>query len=249
LDVELCNFTFLKDMKHIHYILAKGLGKVGNKKLDLLFGNEPHVKMIKNQIIPSIAVEKDDVLFLGFGNKRENVLNSLGRIRSRLGHHENPQLTGWDFLWVVDFPLFEENDGVISSTHHPFTSPHEDDLERLYTDPLSVRGLHYDIVLNGCEIGGGSIRIHDPTVQEKVLTILKSNKEQFAHLFEAFSYGCPPHGGLALGLDRLMSLICKTKSIRDVIAFPKSMNGNEMMTGSPSEVSQEQLDELFLTLK
>lgn len=237
-------FISEKDYKYIYYINGKGLGKLTLKESKQLLGGNEEIKLIRKPV-PELGVTEDDILFLAYGNDKNQVLASLNKVRLEIGKRLNVE--GYNFLWVVDFPLLEKNqDGTISSTHHPFTSPHPDDVKLMETDPLSVRGLHYDVVLNGCEIGGGSIRIHNPDVQEAVMNIIGAKKETFAHLFEAFSYGCPPHGGIALGLDRLMSLICKTKSIRDVIAFPKSINGNESMTNAPGEVTEEQLKELHI---
>ena len=128
----------------------------------------------------------------------------------------------------------------LESAHHPFTAPHPDDLELLYTNPSAVRGLHYDLVLNGSEIGGGSIRINQSDVQEYVLAeILKEDASSFSYFLQLMSYGCPPHGGIALGLDRLLSIMCGAKHIRDVIAFPKSVNGKDLLTGGPSYVSDK----------
>lgn len=237
-------FLKTENYKYVYYINGVGLGKLSNKESGRLTLNEENIKIYKKEL-PELGIGVDDILIIGYGNNKKQVLSSLNRVRLEIGKILN--IEGYNFLWVVDFPLFEENDdGTISSTHHPFTSPHQDDVNELENNPLGVRGLHYDIVLNGCEIGGGSIRIHNPQVQEQVMKIIGAKKETFAHLFEAFSYGCPPHGGIALGLDRLMSLICKTKSIRDVIAFPKSMNGNESMTSAPSEVNEEQLKEVHI---
>lgn len=128
----------------------------------------------------------------------------------------------------------------LESAHHPFTAPHPDDAELLYTNPAAVRGLHYDLVLNGAEVGGGSIRINQSEVQEYVLDrILKEDVTSFAYFLQLMSYGCPPHGGIALGLDRLLSIMCGTKHIRDVIAFPKSVNGKDLLTGGPSYITDK----------
>jgi aspartyl-tRNA synthetase len=162
----------------------------------------------------------------------------------------------FDFLWVVDFPLlsFDKEQNRWYSTHHPFTAPVAEDIALLKTEPRKVRGQHYDIVVNGVELGGGSIRIHQPEVQktvfEEVLQIPpEETKLRFGYMLEAFRYGAPPHGGIALGFDRLVAILCGTPSIRDVIAFPKTAKGTCLMTESPSPVSARQLRELHIEVK
>jgi aspartyl-tRNA synthetase len=162
----------------------------------------------------------------------------------------------FDFLWVIDFPLlsFDKEQNRWYSSHHPFTAPVAEDVPMLKTDPRKVRGQHYDIVVNGVELGGGSIRIHQPdlqkTVFEDVLQISpEETKLRFGYLLEAFRYGAPPHGGIALGFDRLIAILCGTPSIRDVIAFPKTAKGTCLMTDSPSPVSPRQLRDLHIELK
>jgi aspartyl-tRNA synthetase len=160
----------------------------------------------------------------------------------------------WNFSWVTDFPLFEETeDGRIVAAHHPFTSPDPGDLERLERDPISVRARAYDLVLNGNEIAGGSIRIHRSDIQSRVFRALGLSEEdaraKFGFLLEAFRYGPPPHGGVAAGLDRLAMLLCGAESLRDVIAFPKTQKGTDLMTDAPSVVARRQLDELAIALK
>ena len=162
----------------------------------------------------------------------------------------------YDFLWVVDFPLlsFDKEQNRWYSTHHPFTAPVAEDISLLQTDPRKVRGQHYDIVVNGVELGGGSIRIHQPEVQKTVFEeVLKippdETKLRFGYMLEAFRYGAPPHGGIALGFDRLVAILCGTPSIRDVIAFPKTAKGACLMTESPSPVSPRQLRDLHIEVK
>ncbi|HTB84591.1 MAG TPA: aspartate--tRNA ligase [Candidatus Sulfotelmatobacter sp.] len=162
----------------------------------------------------------------------------------------------FNFLWVVEFPLlgFDREQNRWYSSHHPFTAPVAEDVPLLKTDPKKVRGQHYDIVVNGVELGGGSIRIHQPDVQKTIFEELlaippEETKLRFGYMLEAFRYGAPPHGGIALGFDRLCAILCGTTSIRDVIAFPKTAKGTDLMTSSPSSVSAKQLRELYIEVK
>ncbi|KAF7729113.1 hypothetical protein EC973_004881 [Apophysomyces ossiformis] len=184
----------------------------------------------------------------------------MGRVRLHLAEllHKKGLLTydnDYKFLWVESFPLFTPDEQGIrtwQSTHHPFTAPFDDDIHLLATKPAMVRGQHYDLVLNGMEIGGGSIRIHSPVMQtfilEKVLQLEKHEYSRFDHLIDALGGGCPPHGGIALGFDRLMAILCDSSSIRDVIAFPKAAGGKDFVVNSPSEVLPAQLNEYGLKL-
>ncbi|KAI8143086.1 tRNA synthetases class II-domain-containing protein [Fennellomyces sp. T-0311] len=203
-------------------------------------------------------------------HKRERYLyggNTLmGRVRLYLSNvlQEKGLLkldpTMYKFLWIESFPLFspdEQNVRTWQATHHPFTAPFDQDIPLLTTDPAKVRGQHYDLVLNGMEIGGGSIRIHSPVMQKVIFDnvlqasdslLEKHEYQRFDHLVDALSSGCPPHGGIALGFDRLMSILCNASSIRDVIAFPKAAGGKDLVVNSPSEVSPSQLKEYHLEL-
>ena len=205
-----------------------------------------------NQIIERFDA-KDDNLILLIADTERNANKALAPLRCRLAkdlklYDEN----AFEFVWVVDFPLLEwnEDEKRYDSLHHPFTAPAPEDLQRLDSDPANVRSQAYDIVVNGCEIGGGSIRIHDPKIQQKVFDLLKISKKQaqdrFGFFLKALKYGAPPHGGIALGLDRLIMLLTGTDNIRDVIAFPKTQRGQCLLTDAPSEVDQKQLDELNL---
>jgi aspartyl-tRNA synthetase len=186
----------------------------------------------------------------------------LGRIRLHCAEllQKRGKLTidskRFDFLWVIEFPLlsFDKEMNRWYSSHHPFTSPVEEDIEFLESDPKKVRGQHYDLVVNGVELGGGSIRIHQPELQrtifEKVLQLPEDViKARFGYMLEAFRYGCPPHGGIALGFDRLIAILCGTLSIRDVIAFPKTAKGTCLMTDSPGIADNRQLRDLHIQLR
>ncbi len=169
----------------------------------------------------------------------------MGKIRLAMADHLESEgvpirSDGFHFLWVVDFPLFlKDEEGRLESAHHPFTAPHPADVDLLYQSPSDVRGQHYDLVLNGSEIGGGSIRIHQPDIQQYVLDqLLQVDPSSLQHLIHALQCGCPPHGGIALGLDRLMAILCGASSIRDVIAFPKGFAGQDIMSGAPAAISE-----------
>ena len=212
----------------------------------------------KKALVEKLKIQDGDLILFG-ADKREIVWDVLGRIRlivadilKKDGKLVIPE-EQWNFLWVVDFPLmtFDRESNRYLSTHHPFTSAVEEDIPFLDTDPHKVRGQHYDIVLNGVELGGGSIRIHQPDVQKKVFEdVLKIPAEvaqsRFGYMLQAFRYGAPPHGGIALGFDRLMAILCGTSNIRDVIAFPKTAKAVDLMTNSPGDVEPKQLRDLHI---
>jgi aspartyl-tRNA synthetase len=207
-----------------------------------------------NGIMARTGAENGDLVF--FGADKANVVNeSMGALRTRLGHDRGLASGDWRPLWVVDFPMFEHDPhtGRWVALHHPFTAPKEDQLERLESDPGGVESRAYDLVLNGTEVGGGSIRIHREEVQRRVFRLLKITDEEadarFGFLLKALKYGCPPHGGIAFGLDRLVMLMTGSHSIRDVMAFPKTQTASCLLTDAPSAVDEAQLHELALRIR
>ncbi len=239
---------------------AKGLAYI--KVNELAKGREglqsPILKFLPDEVVDSImqrvGAEDGDLVF--FGADKTHVVNeSLGALRVKLGQDCDLLEGDWKPVWVVDFPMFEwdEQNKRWSSLHHPFTAAKEDHLSLLDSDPAACNSRAYDMVLNGTEIGGGSIRIHRAEVQEKVLKLLgigeEEAQEKFGFLLKALRYGCPPHGGLAFGLDRLVMLMAGASSIRDVMAFPKTQTAACQLTEAPSEVSMDQLRELSLRVR
>ena len=207
-----------------------------------------------NEAAALAGASKGDLLFF-VADEKYKALNILGRLRLEVARSRGliPE-DKWALLWVTHFPMFEysEEEQRLVAEHHPFTSPLDEDLDRLMTEPTKVHAKAYDIVLNGNELGGGSIRIHDQELQKNIFKLIglsqEEAEERFGFLLKAFEYGVPPHGGLAFGLDRVCMLLSKSESIRDVIAFPKVQNSSCLMTGCPDYVDQKQLDELGIEL-
>lgn len=239
---------------------AKGLAYIKINDLDA--GREglqsPILKFLPDEVVTAIlqrtAAETGDLVF--FGADKASVVNeSLGALRVKLGHDLNMVEHGWRPLWVVEFPMFEWDDKTQRwyALHHPFTAPRESDIDLLSNDPGKCLSRAYDMVLNGTELGGGSIRIHKTDVQQKVFEMLgisaEEAEEKFGFLLQALRYGCPPHGGLAFGLDRLAMLMTGSASIRDVMAFPKTQSAACLLTNAPSAVSDDQLKELNIRLR
>jgi aspartyl-tRNA synthetase len=205
-----------------------------------------------NQLMQNVQAETGDIIFFGAG-KVKIVNEAIGALRVKVAADLGQVKAGWAPLWVIDFPMFEKaSDGSLTSLHHPFTAP-ACDAEELEKDPLNSLSRAYDMVLNGTELGGGSIRINKPGMQEQVFKVLGIGKqeaeEKFGFLLGALSYGCPPHGGIAFGLDRLIMLMTNATSIRDVIAFPKTQSAACPLTDAPGAVSTKQLRELNIRLR
>lgn len=246
--------------KYVSIYGARGLAYI--KVNDIDAGREglqsPILKFLPDDVVETIMQRTEaktgDLVF--FGADKANIVNeALGALRVKLGHDLDLVQHGWQPLWVVAFPMFEWDDKSDRWTalHHPFTAPRESDLELLDTDPGKCLSRAYDMVLNGTELGGGSMRIHKSDVQSKVFELLGIHKEEaddkFGFLLEALRFGCPPHGGLAFGLDRLAMLMTGSASIRDVMAFPKTQSASCLLTSAPSTVSELQLKELNIRLR
>ena len=250
-DVDACaDYAKSCGAKGLAYAMLKEDGSVTSSFFKFL--SEEQIQAV----CKALDAEKGDVIFVVADASYMTTVTTLGSLRCYLAEkYSLYDKSVFDFLWVVDFPLLEysEEEGRYVAVHHPFTAAKPEDVPLLDTDPLKVRSNAYDIVINGQEAGGGSIRIHDPRMQEKIFGLLGLTQEEIENKFgffvEAFRYGAPPHGGLAFGLDRLVMIVCGTDNIKDVIAFPKVQNASCLMTGAPSNVDGKQLEELALICK
>ncbi len=218
----------------------------------------PVVKFLPEPVLREILTRTQaangDVIF--FGADRDKIVNdALGALRTKVGHDRGLATDGWKPLWVVDFPMFEYDDErkTWAARHHPFTAPKDGHEERFASDPAHALAKAYDVVMNGWEIGGGSVRIHRAEVQQKVFAALgisaDDQRQKFGFLLDALQYGAPPHGGIAFGLDRIVTLMCGAESIRDVIAFPKTQRGQDLLIEAPTAVTEQQLRDLHIRVR
>ena len=235
------------------YIKVNDVAKVNEEGLQspiVKFLGEP----ILREILKRTGAANGDLIF--FGADKERIVNdALGALRTKVGHERGFAQEGWKPLWVVDFPMFEFDDEkkTWAAKHHPFTAPKDGHEDLLGSDPGHAVAKAYDVVLNGSEIGGGSIRIHRPEVQAKVFAALgispEDQQKKFGFLLNALQYGAPPHGGIAFGFDRMVMLMCGAESIRDVIAFPKTQRGQDLLIDTPTPVTEQQLRDLHIKVR
>lgn len=248
---DLTKFVSIYGAKGLAYIKVNDISKLNEEGLQ-----SPIVKFLStadiSTIIETTQAQNGEIIL--FGADRAKIVNeAMGALRLKLGHEKSLAEGEWKPLWVVDFPLFEydEEQDKYNAAHHAFTAPKDEHISKLTTNPTSCLAKAYDMVLNGWEIGGGSIRIHQADVQSKVFAVLQLSvaeaNKKFGYLLENLQYGAPPHGGLAFGLDRIAALMCKTDTIRDVIALPKTTTGQCLLTNAPNEVDEKQLIELGIT--
>jgi aspartyl-tRNA synthetase len=238
--------------KYVGIYGAKGLAYI---KINEDGPSSPIIKFLGNEvtqkIIEQTQAETGDIIFFG-ADKTKIVNEALGNLREKLAYDLDLFDKEWAPIWVFDFPMFDvEDDGSLNAIHHPFTAP-SGDIKDLLDNPENILSRAYDLVINGSEVGGGSIRIHQSDMQKKVLKLLgideNEAREKFGFLLDALDYGCPPHGGIAFGLDRLVMIICGADSIREVIAFPKTQTAACLLTDAPSNVPKKQLRELNIKI-
>lgn len=257
-----------KDKKEVRGFVAKGGNAVSRKKLDefnmrakklgvagIYWAKREEkfsgsiAKLVDEKIAAVLGFDRGDLLLIAAGDER--IFNLLGELRNEIAHELNVLTDEFKFLWVRDFPIFEidEKTKKYVASHHIFTQPKEEDIQYIETDPLRVRGRLYDLVCNGNELASGSIRNHNRQLQERLFAVANMDKHKYTMLLDALEYGAPPHGGIAPGIDRIVMLLAGLKSIRDVIAFPKTTTAQGLMEGVPDNVAPEQLKELHIKLE
>jgi len=250
---DLTPFVAIYGAKGLAYIRVNDPAKLNEEGLQ-----SPIVKFLSPEILAKIVertgAKAGDLLF--FGADRAKIVNdALGALRMKVGHEKGHAEAGWRPLWVVDFPAYEydEEGKRWGAAHHPFTAPKDEHVQFMESDPGKVLAKAYDIALNGWEIGGGSVRIHRAEVQAKQFQVLGISAEEqrakFGFLLDALAYGAPPHGGVAFGFDRMVAMMAGVDQIRDVIAFPKTQRGQDLMVEAPTPVTEKQLRELHLKLR
>jgi aspartyl-tRNA synthetase len=246
-------FVAIYGARGLAYIKVNDASKANEEGLQ-----SPIVKFLPPAVLAEIVARSGaatgDLIF--FGADREKVVNdALGALRAKVGHDLGLAESGWKPLWVVDFPMFEYDDEskTWAARHHPFTAPKDGHEDRFKSDPGHALAKAYDVVMNGWEIGGGSVRIHRPEMQARVFEALgisdEDQRKKFGFLLDALQYGAPPHGGVAFGLDRIVTLMCGAESIRDVIAFPKTQRGQDLLIDAPTPVTEQQLRDLHIRVR
>jgi aspartyl-tRNA synthetase len=250
---DLAPFVAIYGAKGLAYIRVNDPAKLNEEGLQ-----SPIVKFLSPEILGAIiertGARAGDVVFFG-ADRRKVVNDALGALRQKIGHEKGHAEPGWRPVWIVDFPAYERDEagGRWGAAHHPFTAPKDEHVELMETEPGRVLAKAYDIALNGWELGGGSVRIHRAEVQAKQFRVLGIGEEEsrakFGFLLDALTYGAPPHGGIAFGLDRMVAMLAGVDQIRDVIAFPKTQRGQDLLVETPSAVSEKQLRELHIRLR
>jgi aspartyl-tRNA synthetase len=250
---DLTPFVAIYGAKGLAYIRVNDPSKLNEEGLQ-----SPIVKFLSPEVLGKIiertGAKAGDVIFFG-ADKRKVVNDALGALRQKVGHEKGHAEAGWRPVWVLDFPAYEYDEEARrwAAAHHPFTAPKDEHVDLMESDPGKVLAKAYDIAMNGWELGGGSVRIHRAEIQAKQFRVLGIGEEdqraKFGFLLDALTYGAPPHGGIAFGLDRIVAMMAGIEHIRDVIAFPKTQRGQDLMVEAPSPVTEKQLRELHIKLR